>query len=123
MAWPIRVLFVNRRIRIRTYGGVGAGGGGPPLATRYLAGRLAEGSFPEEAEAMARSFLETGKDHPRLPRTLMLVARGLAHQGEPERARRYREVLQARFPDSEEAGEVRDTAGGQRPLDPPARSG
>ena len=35
MAWPIRVLFVNRRIRIRTYGGVGAGGGGPPLATRF----------------------------------------------------------------------------------------
>ena len=88
-----------------------------------LAGRLAVGGFPEEAEAMVRSFLETGKNHPRLPQALMLVARGLAQQSEPERARRYREVLQARFPDSEEAGEVRDTAGGQRPLDPPARPG
>ncbi|MEF8792563.1 rhomboid family intramembrane serine protease [Thiohalorhabdus sp.] len=72
-----------------------------------LAGRLAIGGFPEDAAPMVSSFLEKGKEHPRLPQTLVLLARGFARQDEPERGQRYLAALRERFPDSEEAGEAR----------------
>ncbi len=73
-----------------------------------LAGRFATGGHPEDAATMVFSLLKQGKDHPRLPQTLILLARGMARKGDRERAKRYMQTLVERFPDSDEAWDARE---------------
>ncbi|HKJ71675.1 MAG TPA: rhomboid family intramembrane serine protease [Gammaproteobacteria bacterium] len=73
-----------------------------------LTNRFATGGYPEDAATMATSLLKQGQATERLPRTLMLVARGLARKGEAERARRFMQTLVEQFPDSDEAWDARE---------------
>ncbi|MFP4614909.1 MAG: rhomboid family intramembrane serine protease [Thiohalorhabdus sp.] len=76
-----------------------------------LASRFATGGYPEEAVPMVDALLRQGRMHPRLPRTLMVVARALTRQGQRERARGYLQALVERFPDAEEALEAQELLG------------
>jgi len=73
-----------------------------------LASRFAVGGYPEDAVPMVNSLLKKGKEHPRLPQTLMVLSRALARKGERERAQRYMQALVDRFPDSDEAWDARE---------------